>query len=279
MFSPFLNLKISGQNAGYIGQIPELVGSNYKQWRKMLDLALLMLDLDSVMISPCPKDLEAPVREANETNETFEARERAHVNAESNRQLEKRKWEISNKKCLKIMQTKMSEAIRASIPEKNADGVEYTAAEYLAIVDSQHTRHSKTYASTIISNLVTMKYNGGGIRDHILKMSNMNGKLAEMDMVLPDEFVVHLVFKSLPPEFSTFAINYNSMTEKWDMHKLIAMCVQEEERLKAQNGGLVNYLQQNKQKRSFPTKNFKAKNQWESGPSNAQGKPHGKAPI
>ena len=69
------------------------------------------------------------------------------------------------------------------------------------------------------------------------------------------------------------------MTEKWDMHKLIAMCVQEEERLKAQNGGLVNYLQQNKQKRSFPNKNFKAKNQWESGPSNAQDKPHGKAPI
>ena len=124
-----------------------------------------------------------------------------------------------------------------------------------------------------------MKYNRGGIRDHILKMSNMNGKLAEMDMVLSDEFVVHLVFKSLPQEFSTFAVNYNSMTEKWDMHKLIAMCVQEEERIKAQNGGLVNYLQQNKQKRSFPNKNFKAKNQWESGPSNAQGKPHGKAPI
>jgi hypothetical protein len=45
-----------------------------------------------------------------------------------------------------------------------------------------------------------MKYTGGGVRDHILKMSNMNGKLAEMGMVLPAEFFIHLVFKSLPQE-------------------------------------------------------------------------------
>ena len=95
-----------------------------------------------------------------------------------------------------IMQTKMTEAIRASIPEKNADGVAHTAAEFLAIVESQHSRHSKTYASTTIGNLVSMKYNGCGIREHILKMSNIKGKLAEMGMNLPDEFVVHLVFKS-----------------------------------------------------------------------------------
>jgi hypothetical protein len=52
-----------------------------------------------------------------------------------------------------------------------------------------------------------MKYTGGGIRDHILKMSNMNGKLAEMGMVLPTEFFIHFIFKSLPPEFSAFEVN------------------------------------------------------------------------
>jgi hypothetical protein len=39
-----------------------------------------------------------------------------------------------------------------------------------------------------------MKYTGGGVRDHILKMSNMNGKLAEMGMVLPAEFFYSLGF-------------------------------------------------------------------------------------
>jgi hypothetical protein len=41
--------------------------------------------------------------------------------------------------------------------------------------------------------------------------------------------------------FLTIAVNYNLMTEKWDMHKLIAMCVQEEERRKSQNGGSINF--------------------------------------
>jgi hypothetical protein len=63
------------------------------------------------------------------------------------------------------------------------------------------------------------------------------------------------------------------------------MSGQEEERLKAQNGGLVNYVNHGKkpQKRSFPSKNYQPKNQAESGPSNAssheQMKPHGKAPM
>jgi hypothetical protein len=94
-----------------------------------------------------------------------------------------------------------------------------------------------------------------------------------------------LIFKSLPPEFSAFEVNYNNIPDKWDVHKLIAMSVQEDERLKAQNGGLVKYVNHGKKphKRSFPSKNYQPKNQAESGPSNApshgQMKPHGKAPM
>jgi hypothetical protein len=60
------------------------------------------------------------------------------------------------KKCLKIMQTKMSEVIRASIPEKDVDGVAHTAAEFLAIVERQHDTRSKTYASTLINKLTSL---------------------------------------------------------------------------------------------------------------------------
>jgi hypothetical protein len=179
----------------------------------------------------------------------------------------------------------MTEAIKASIPEKDKDGKLLTASKYLEIVDKQHSHHTKTYAITTIGGLVAMKYTGGGIRDHILKMSNMNGKLADMGMVRPTEFVIHLIFKSPPPEFSAFEVNYNTIPDKWDVHKLIVMSIQEEERLKAQNGGLVNYVNHGKKppKRSFPSKNYQPKNQAESGPSNAsshgQMKPHGKAPV
>jgi hypothetical protein len=75
------------------------------------------------------------------------------------------------------MQTKMNEAFKVSFPEKDVDGNDYTAGEYLAIVDVQHSHHTQTYASTTIGNLISLKYTRGGTRDHILMMSNMNGNL------------------------------------------------------------------------------------------------------
>jgi hypothetical protein len=56
---------------------------------------------------------------------------------------------------------------------------------------------------------VTEKYSGGGIREHILKMSTTTSKLKPMDLGLKDEFLVHLIFASLPKEYETFIINYN----------------------------------------------------------------------
>jgi hypothetical protein len=82
------------------------------------------------------------------------------------------------------------------------------------MVKSQFTDSSKTYASTIIKKLVTEKYSfGSGVREHILKMSNLASKLKIMDMGLKDEFLVHPVMSSLPKEFETFEINCNSQPE------------------------------------------------------------------
>ena len=46
-----------------------------------------------------------------------------------------------------------------------------------------------------------------------------------MDLGLKDEFLIHLVFASLPKEYETFVVNYNMQPDKWDIEKLIAMCV------------------------------------------------------
>jgi hypothetical protein len=53
---------------------------------------------------------------------------------------------------------------------------------------------TKAYASTLIKRLVTKKYNGGEIREHIFRISNIAFKLKPMNMELPIEFLVHLVF-------------------------------------------------------------------------------------
>ena len=90
-----------------------------------------------------------------------------------------------------------------------------------------------------------MKYNGGGVRDHILSMSTMSAKLKTMNMGLLDPYIVHLALNSLSREFSTFIVNYNSQPNEWDIEKAIAMCVQEEERLKNAHGSSLNFVQHN----------------------------------
>ena len=80
-----------------------------------------------------------------------------------------------------------------------------------------------------------------------------------MDLALKEEFLIHQIFASLPKEFDTFVVNYNIQPEKWDMERLMAMCVQEEERMKATNGGTINYVKHNKKKNTNPNSSSKSK--------------------
>jgi hypothetical protein len=63
-------------------QIPELLGSNHQQWRKLLRMALLMLGLEWVLDKKCPIEPEKVVRGAQETDDAWKAQESAYVAAE-----------------------------------------------------------------------------------------------------------------------------------------------------------------------------------------------------
>ncbi|RVW95242.1 Retrovirus-related Pol polyprotein from transposon TNT 1-94 [Vitis vinifera] len=67
-----------------------------------------------------------------------------------------------------------------------------------------------------------------------MKMSDMASQLKGMDMAISEGFLVHFIMTSLPSQFGPFKINYNTQKDKWKMSELIAMCVQEEERLKVE---------------------------------------------
>ena len=117
----------------------------------------------------------------------------------------------------------------------------------------------------MIKQLVTKRYSGnGGIREHILRMSNLASKLKPMDLALKEEFLIHLIFAFLPKKFDTFVVNYNIQPEKWDLERLMAMCVQEEERMKVTNGGTINHVKDNKKKNNN---------------ANSSSKPKGKGPM
>jgi molybdopterin converting factor small subunit len=92
-------------------------------------------------------------------------------------------------------------------------------------VESQFTGSSKAYASTLIKMLISEKYTGGDVRDHILRIRNVVVRLKPLDLAIKDGFLIYLIFNSLPKEFETFEVNYNSMNEKWTLEKFIAMCI------------------------------------------------------
>jgi hypothetical protein len=171
-------------------------------------------------------------------------------------EIEKINWERSNRKCLMVIKERISEGIRGAIPECE------TVVEYLEKVESQFAGSSKTYDSPLIKMLVSEKYTGGDVRDHILRMSNVAARLKPLDLAIKDDFLIYLIFNSLLKEFETFKVNYNSMNDKWTLEKFIAMCVQEKERIKCNNGGIdtINMAKHHqKRKISPPKKKIKEK--------------------
>jgi hypothetical protein len=91
-------------------------------------------------------------------------------------EIEKIKYERSNRKCHMIINERISELIQGAIPECE------TAMEYLDKVESQFTGSSKAYVSIIIKSLISEKYTSDGVRDHILRMSNVAARLKPLDL-------------------------------------------------------------------------------------------------
>ena len=104
----------------------------------------------------------------------------------------------------------------------------------------------------------------------------MAAKLKAMEMEISDGFLVHFIMTSLPSEFSPFTINYNAMKVKWWIEELMAMCVQEEERLKAERVDHTNHSEKKKYKkfqREYMPKSCQFKKKGQSSKDTQQKQP------
>ena len=63
-------------------------------------------------------------------------------------------------------------------------------------------------------------------------------------MIADDSFLVQFILNSLHPEYGPFQINYNTIKDKWNISELSNMLVQEETRLKKQEGHSINLIGQ-----------------------------------
>nr|GEU61087.1 putative zinc finger, CCHC-type [Tanacetum cinerariifolium] len=112
----------------------------------------------------------------------------------------------------------------AALTAKRAIPDSQNEKEYLISIEEQFKGTSKSHASTLILKMLTTKYDGvSGVREHIMMMSDMANKLKGMDMEISE-----------------------GETEN---SELIAMCVQEEERLKVEKLDIVHVATTNSNKR------------------------------
>ncbi|KAL6336180.1 hypothetical protein AAG906_011062 [Vitis piasezkii] len=184
---------------GYLSGIEKLSGANFKKWKEQIGIVLGCMDLDYALREPTPTK---PTSEStNEQKALYE------------------KWERFNRMSLMIMKGSITPAIRGAILDSD------NAMSYIKSVEEQFLGTSKSLASTLMIKMITMKYDGhSGVRDHIMKMSDMTSQLKRMDMAISEGFLVHFIMTSLPSQFGPFKINYNTQKDKWKMSELIAMC-------------------------------------------------------
>ena len=216
-----------------INSIPMLNGTNFKIWLENVEIVLGCLDLDLAL------RMERPTSTPENPNE---------VKIE--------KWDRSNRMSLMIMKRSIPEAFRGSITESK------DAKKFLEEIKQIFAKNEKTETSNLLATLISMRYKGkGNIREYIMEMSNLAGKLKALKLQLSEDLLVHLVLISLPAQFSQFIVSYNTQKDKWSLNELISHCVQEEERIKrdrTESAHLASNSQNNKRKRAKDTTESKA---------------------
>ena len=216
-----------------INSIPMLNGTNFKIWLENVEIVLGCLDLDLAL------RMERPTSTPENPNE---------VKIE--------KWDRSNRMSLMIMKRSIPEAFRGSITESK------DAKKFLEEIKQIFAKNEKTETSNLLATLISMRYKGkGNIREYIMEMSNLAGKLKALKLQLSEDLLVHLVLISLPAQFSQFIVSYNTQKDKWSLNELISHCVQEEERIKrdrTESAHLASNSQNNKRKRAKDAAESKA---------------------
>uniref|UniRef100_A0A0D3GZ77 UBN2_2 domain-containing protein n=1 Tax=Oryza barthii TaxID=65489 RepID=A0A0D3GZ77_9ORYZ len=127
--------------------------------------------------------------------------------------------------------------VKGAIPREVIGGIidSNDIKTYLTNIEESFEFAPETHANTLVNEMITSHYDGkSGIRKHILEMTHMANQLRSMDMKISDGFLVHIIMKSLGPNYDPFKTKYNTQKEEWTIQELILRSVEEEERQKAE---------------------------------------------
>ncbi|XP_039143901.1 uncharacterized protein LOC120281015 [Dioscorea cayenensis subsp. rotundata] len=186
-----------GNVSATLSGVPVLSGTNFKTWKNKVTLVLGCMDLDHALREPRP----APLTDQSslEDRRVFE------------------RWERSNRIGLMIIKNTIPETFLDTMSEEN------DVKHFLDTLEERFVRSDKAEMSAVLRKLVSMRYKGdGNIREYVLDMFHLAGKLKGLKIELPEDVLVHLVLISLPPRFSQFEVSYNCPKDKWTLNELIS---------------------------------------------------------
>ena len=90
----------------------------------------------------------------------------------------------------------------------------------------------------LMGTLTTIKFDGSRtMHEHVIV-----ARLKSLGMNVDKNFLVQFIINLLPSEYGPFQINYNTMKDKWNVHELHSMFVQEETRLKNQGIHSIHFV-------------------------------------
>ncbi|KAM2796349.1 hypothetical protein COP1_007485 [Malus domestica] len=178
-------------------------GSNYKKWRKEIELLMTLNEYDIALDNPQPKAMTNRSTKVKKTD--FE------------------RWTRANKVALSILEGDMTDTVRGGIKKSTF------TKDYLQAIENKFKEPKKAEIAQYMSLLTSYKFEGGGsIKDHIMKMTDAAEKLTSMYVNIGEKQLVFMILQALPQKFSQLKVSYNTQDKTYTVDELIAQCVQEE---------------------------------------------------
>ncbi|XP_057975170.1 uncharacterized protein LOC131162571 [Malania oleifera] len=187
----------------HASSVPMFNGLNFADWNEQVQFHLGVLDLDLALLSYRPADI----------TDSSSTKEIAYYN----------NWERSNRLSLMFMRMTFANNIKTAILKTES------AKEFLKFVRERSQIVDKSLARTLMGTLTTMNFDGScTMHEHVVEMTNIAEKLKTLGMDVNENFLVQFILNSLPIEYGPFQMNYNTMKDKWNVHELHNIIVQEE---------------------------------------------------
>jgi hypothetical protein len=177
----------------------EVWGTNFTKWKIDRKLILAIVDQDHCFQEDKP--IEPVAERDNDTTLATKITEYEKAKAQ---------WERSDTVALMIMDHIIDLAIRGTHLKTPS-----SAKEFMTKIEEHFQGSFKANANMLMTKMMNAKYTGQeNMREHMMKLIDMSNKLKDLEMLLPESYLVHYIMLLLPTIFDNFKINYNESDKK-----------------------------------------------------------------